>query len=254
MIPFGVVREVASRHKPPPIVELLTLVEQHRLVIVRGLAPMGNEAFLTYCRSASSDGSDPCLHWEFGPIMELRPTPNAANYLFTREPVPFHWDGAFHKVPSVLVFNCIVPPPHAAGGETLFCDTTRVLATASHNEREQWRRLRLTYTTAKLAHYGGNVTVDLVARHPRTREATLRFAEPVATANNPVSVAAIGLPEAEAAAVLTKLAHRVYESDVCYVHDWQQGDLVFADNHALIHGRRPFTSDSDRHIRRIQLL
>src|ERR1051325_162615 len=86
------------------------------------------------------------------------------------------------------------PPPGASGGETLFCDTLRLLARATPAERELWRRMAITYTTEKIVHYGGTFTSPLITRHPDTGEEVLRFAEPVEDLN-PVRLKIEGIPE-----------------------------------------------------------
>jgi len=37
-------------------------------------------------------------------------------------------------------------------------------------------------------------------------------------------------------------------------HHWRTGDIVIADNHALLHGRRAFKQDAKRHLRRVNIL
>lgn len=230
---------------------LLDLARQHKVVLLRGFAPLGRDAFLAWCRALSERG---LLEWSFGPVMEMREDPRAENYLFSREAVPYHWDGAFHRVPSFLVFSCVAAPVENGGGQTLFCDTTKIWDAATDEEKLLLSSVTLTYETRKLAHYGGSVTGSLVRRHPRTGAHLLRFAEPVETKLNPVSMKAEGLPEPKLSQLLEDLRRRLYSPEFCLEHQWQEGDLLIADNHALVHGRRAFAKDCPRHLRRIQLL
>ena len=94
----------------------------------------------------------------------------------------------------------------------------------------------------------------MVRRHPETGETVLRFAEPVATALNPVSMTISGIPEDSHADFLTTMHRRIHDLSACYRHEWKAGDVLIADNHALIHGRRAFEAGSPRHLRRIQLI
>ena len=241
----------------PPLSALLAIARREKLVRVRGLAAMGREAFFAFGCSADARGEAALLQWDFGPIMELAVDPAAKNYLFSREPVPYHWDGAFHRVPSWLVFACQDgggTDESAEGGETTFCDTESVLARATAAERAQWRRVGLTYTTAKLAHYGGSFRTPLVTKHPTRRTETLRFAEPVTTALNPVTLAVDGVEPEAADALIADVTRRTYEPGHSLALGWQTGDIVIADNHALIHGRRPLTTASQRRILRLQVL
>ncbi len=223
-----------------------SLLGRGGLVLRRRFPTRTRGAFLDYCRSFGRE----LLEWDFGPVMEMKEDPAAENYLFSREAVPFHWDGAFHRVPSYLVFYCVAAPGPGAGGETLFCDTRRVWADACDQDKAAWSKVELTYETRRLAHYGGRITGPLVRTHPGTGETVLRFAEPVETALNPVSLRVSGADEG----FLDRMRGLVYSPEYCVRHVWEPGDLVIADNHALIHGRAAFRKDAPRHLRRIQLL
>jgi alpha-ketoglutarate-dependent taurine dioxygenase len=249
--PFGVVltgggASLASLE--PTQLDRLALDE--KLIVLRGFAPVERDDFLAYCRSFPGRS---LLEWDFGPVMEMHERPDAKNYLFSREAVPFHWDGAFHKVPTFLMFYCVEAPLPGAGGETLFCDTERIFAGAPAAEKEELARIALTYETKKLAHYGGKITNPLLQQHPATGRPILRFAEPVETQLNPVTLAIDGLPAAEHASFLARMKERIYSPLHCYQHTWQNGDILMADN-TLIHGRRAFELDCPRHLRRIQLV
>lgn len=251
--PFGLairaLRPRAVASLAPVLLE--ELAQREKLVVLRGFEPIGRDDFLAYCRSFPGRS---LLEWDFGPVMEMHERPDAKNYLFSREAVPFHWDGAFHQVPSYLMFCCVEAPLEGAGGETLFCDTRRVYVEAAPEERARMDRVQLTFETAKLAHYGGKITGPLVQTHPVTGEPTLRFAEPVETALNPVTLAIDGIPESERETLLSHLTARVHAPENCYGHRWMPADILIADNHALIHGRRAFERDCPRHLRRIQVL
>lgn len=251
--PFGVVLQATAALPltavPPETLEELARTE--KIVVLRGFQPPERDAFLAYCRTIPGQG---LLEWDFGPVMEMREHPDAKNYLFSREAVPFHWDGAFHRVPSYLMFCCVEAPVEGAGGETLFCDTRKVFAEASTEDQDRMRRAQLTFETAKLSHYGGKITGDLVQKHPATGETILRFAEPVVTELNPVTLSIGGVAGDEQGPLLSWLTERVYAPENCYSHAWRSDDILVADNHTLIHGRRAFERDCPRHLRRIQVL
>ncbi len=227
------------------------IVKSEKLVLLRGFDELPREELLAFCTEYPGGG---LLHWESGPVMEMKESPDAKNYLFSNERVPFHWDGAFHKEPGYLVFNCIEAPPKGAGGETLFSDTETIWEKASPEERRLWSGIRLTYETGKLAHYGGKITVPMAQRHPRTRHPILRFAEEVTTELNPVSLSVDGIPDESKARFLSSMKEIIYSPEYCYRHQWTKGDLLIADNHALLHGRNAFVRDCARHLRRIQIL
>lgn len=252
--PFGAVlqmRRPGRGFDALPVAPLRALLQEHRLLVLRGLAPLPDRD--AFAAAAARFGE--LLAWNFGHVLDLVVQPDPKNYLFTREAVPYHWDGAFAAAtPALQVFRCLQAPPPGAGGETTFCDTVRLLATASAAERARWSRLVVTYRTDALAHYGGCVTRPLVDRHPLSGEPVLRFAEPVVTGLNPVTVEIDGLDGESQDAFLAGFVPRLYAPEVSTAQAWQAGDIVLADNHALIHGRRPFAADAPRHLQRIHVL
>ena len=62
------------------------------------------------------------------------------------------------------------------------------------------------------------------------------------------------MPQPRLSFLLEDLRRRLYAPEFHLEHQWQAGDLLLADNHALVHGRRAFAKDCPRHLRRIQLL
>ena len=73
---------------------------------------------------------DQILHWDFGPIMNMKFDPDAKNYLFSSQRVPLHWDGAFYKTPKKLLFYCT--ETSGSGGETFFVDDAYVNVEAAN--------------------------------------------------------------------------------------------------------------------------
>lgn len=223
-------------------------VAAHRVVVIRGLAAMTKPSLPLAARALG-----PLQPWAFGAVNELVPDDAAKNYLYTRRAVPLHWDGAFAgKIPRYLFFQCVAAGDPDAGGETVFVDTTRVWQRADTVTRDRWRALTFAYETDRVAHYGGRFTARVVAQHPHTHETTLRFAEPVDDLN-PVHVSAVGLSPLESAAQITALRAQLDDPAVTLCHAWNPGDVVIADNHALLHGRRAFSRSAPRHLRRVNV-
>ncbi|MND03513.1 Taurine catabolism dioxygenase TauD, TfdA family [compost metagenome] len=50
------------------------------------------------------------------------------------------------------------------------------------------------------------------------------------------------------------LRQQIYAADVFTAHTWHDGDFVFLDNHALLHGRNRFLVDTSRRIQRIHII
>jgi alpha-ketoglutarate-dependent taurine dioxygenase len=252
LLPFGLEIAAAAPGQALDAVSipsLQTWLGEHRLVVLRGQAAPSDEEMLAFCRRLG-----PILEWEFGAVNELQVRDEARNYLYTSREVPFHWDGAFAgKVPRYIFFHCRVAPPAGSGGETTFCDTVRLLQRISPEERRRWEAVRITYSTDKVVHYGGTFTSPMLAAHPVSGERVLRFAEPVEDLN-PVRLTIDGVPAEEQPVFLARMHELLNDPAVCCAHSWREGDVVLADNHALLHGRRAFTQSAARHLRRVNIL
>lgn len=249
--PFGLLLETTPGATAADLSReaLLALVRDHKLVLVRGLAPLEKEELL---HLAARDPARDLIHWSFGPVMEMKVDPAAENYLFSREEVPLHWDGAFHFEPRVLVFNCLEAPDKSGGGQTTFADTEALWNNASRALRAAWRKIELTYETEKKAHYGGRIRNPMVQHHPDKPVTVLRFAEPVKSELNPVLCEVEGL-EGEREAFLEEMRRLLHSEKYLFEHQWEKGDLLLADNFSLLHGRRAFSAESPRHLRRVQI-
>lgn len=249
--PFGVLVKACegtdAREVPPRLFE--ELVARRGVVVARGFARLEGAALPEFGRRFGE-----VLGWEFGEVNELRVQAGARNYLYTNHEVPFHWDGAFvGRIPRYIIFQCDSAPHVGAGGETLFCDTRRVLERAAPDVRESWGRIVITYSTEKVVHYGGSFNAPLLARHPFSGEPVLRYAEPVDDLN-PVRLEMEGVAAEARAPFLLDMRRRLNDPEVCYAHAWRDGDILIADNHALLHGRRAFAEAAPRHIRRVNVL
>jgi alpha-ketoglutarate-dependent taurine dioxygenase len=250
--PFGF--EVVATAPGDPLAglspgDLHAQAAEHRLLVLRGFAAPSDDEMMAFCGRLGT-----ILEWEFGSVNELQARPDAKNYLYTNREVPFHWDGAFAgKVPHYIFFHCRVAPPPDSGGETTFTDTPRLLQRISAAERQCWEQVLITYSTDKVVHYGGSFTAALLSRHPISGETVLRFAEPVDDLN-PVRLAIEGIPRAEQPALLHRMHELLNDPALCHVHSWRTGDVVLADNHALLHGRRAFSQPAARHLRRVNIL
>lgn len=196
--------------------------------------------------------SEKILHWDFGPIMNMKMDINAKNYLFSSESVPFHWDGAFHVTPKKLLFYC--ENSQGLGGETLFANTEKIWRDLNESEREICKKITLTYETKKLAHYGGSFSTSLVLFHPDSHHPILRIAERVKSELNPVDLKITGVSEKEGAEFYEFLVSKLYDSKYVYEHRWEKGDLVLCDNYTYLHGRKSIGKNIQRSFKRIQIL
>ncbi len=236
------------------VAEIRRLAWEYRLIVLRGFQKLDRQNLTEYCTSWGD-----LLHWNFGVIFDLVVHENATNYLLTNGRVPFHWDGAFiETVPSFEIFQCLKAPVAGTGGETLFCDTIRVWENATPKQQEVWRKIEITYITeSNSAHYGGKITVPLVSQHPKTGVTRLRFGEPLDLEYNHLtrlSMEIKGIPALEHEAFLKEMQRLIYSPQNCIVHQWQDGDLVIGDNHALLHARNKFLATTPRHLQRVHIL
>ncbi|MGH3762632.1 TauD/TfdA dioxygenase family protein [Actinophytocola sp.] len=251
--PFGLAVELTeeTRLTDLPPTTLARWTEEARVLVLRGAPPVATDDLVAYCERWGE-----LLRWDFGAVLDLRLHDEPKNYLFTANDVPFHWDGAFTpETPGYFLFQCLEAAPHA-GGETVFSDTTKVYRDAPPDLRSEWAGTTVTYATEKVAHYGGKVTEPLVAVHPRSGTPTIRFAEPLPPEQylNPLGVHVEGVSADRGKALLEDLSERLHRPEYCYAHDWRAGDIVVADNHALVHGRNRFTGPATRHLQRIQVI
>lgn len=250
--PFGVV--VHSDHPGQNLSAITTSylkdqIENQRVAILRGFAPLTGDAFPEFCKEFGS-----IQEWDFGAVNDLRVKADTRNYLYTNHDVPFHWDGAFvSRAPHYIIFHCDLAPTAGSGGETLFCDTTRLLANVSAEVREIWERIVITYTTEKIVHYGGTFTSPMVAQHPLNGRPVVRYAEPVVDLN-PVELVIQDLSGRDQHEFIEDMRQRLNDPRCCYSHSWVSGDTLIADNYTLLHGRRAFASGVARHIRRVNVL
>jgi len=250
--PFGIVVRSLSHDTTPTVVPtslLKELIDEHRFLVLKGFAPLNGPALPNFCQTLGE-----LLEWEFGAVNNLQVDPQAKNYLYTNREVPFHWDGAFlHRAPHYIFFHCDVAPKATSGGETLFCDTIRLLDQAPLELQKLWDQIVITYTTEKVVHYGGTFSSPLICSHPVTGSRVLRYAEPVEDLN-PVQLSIAGISKEEQPAFIDDMHLRLNDESCCYSYQWESGDMLIADNHALLHGRRAFAEQAERHIRRVNIL
>lgn len=253
LTPFGLLVEANDGMTLPdlPPAVLARWTEQARVLVLRGFPLLDKEDFVAYCHRWGE-----LIKWDFGEVLDLLVHEKPQNYLFTRGDVPFHWDGVFAEhTPSYFLFQCLDASP-GGGGETVFSDTTLAYRDAPPELRARWAGTSITYATDKLAHYGGQVTEPLVSVHPRSGMPTVRYAEPLDPESflNPLFLQVNGIERNEVPAFLADLAERLHRPECCYAHAWLPGDIVIADNHALVHGRNAFVGEATRHLQRVQVI
>lgn len=212
-----------------------------------------DEDLIEYAASISQQAGElknKLLHWDFGPLMNMSYQTEAQNYLFSSEKVPFHWDGAFYREPRKLLFLCT--ESEGVGGETLFTNTEKIWESLSFEDQEKAKKVTMIYRTEKKAHYGGEIRVPLVQKHPVSGKNILRLAERVETKLNPVELQVTGIDDGED--FYQFLRQKLYSPDYMLAHQWERGDLLICDNFTYLHGRNPLNKNLKRSFKRIQIL
>ncbi len=260
--PFGVV--VQHRSEPDdarqpslssiPTEQIFALVREHKVVVFRGFCTLPKQELALFAQTLGKP-----LQWPFGAINELIVKPDTENYLFTSHEVPFHWDGAFvGQIPHIILFQCLIAPEKTDFGGTTFADTNKILTSLPSEKLEAWKQISVRYETARVVHYGGNITQRLVLEHETEQREhdpsprmVMRYAEPVEDLN-PVTLQVSGVSSQRD--FIAEMKELLYSPEFLLTHRWEDGDIVLADNHVLLHGRESFTNPNQRHIQRINIL
>lgn len=257
--PFGV--ELIA-HRTSNIIDfdvewLYALLLRHKVVTLRGFEPLDRSHFVTAARRFGD-----LLEWDFGYVLELDAHGDTGDQECCEWAAPLHWDRAFARpVPGVVFFQCVEAPEPGCGGETLFCDTTRVFSELNSAELAAWCAAEITSRCETRTLRGGEKRRPLVDQHPVTGEQVLRFDEPLEPGmlgDDEMSMRIYqdrqALSAAEASRLLEGIIPRLYDDHVCYMHKWRDGDFILADNHALLHGRRALQGGGRRKLQRVHII
>lgn len=248
MGPFGVLVEATHPGhdlRELPVPALRDVVRERRLLVLRGFAPLESaDEMATWCARWGE-----LMRWPSGAALDGVVLDGAESS--HRGAVPLHWDGLYQShIPEFQVFACI--DAAETGGNTVFTDTAAVIADAEPEQVEQWAAVTVTYRVRG----SGRARVPVVALHPVHGEPTIRFHEPARDGGVPDyrpehefdGVAPDDVPD-----FLERLRLALHDRKHHYRHTWQEGDVVVADNHALLHGRED-GEPGERQLRRVYVL
>jgi len=224
-------------------------INKYKLVVFKGYKTLPKQDLALFAQRLGKP-----LQWVFGAINDLKVKPQTENYIFTDHEVPLHWDGAFvGKIPYIILFQCITAPRPEDMGGTTFSHTHKIVEDSTDEELKEWNKISINYTTKKIVHYGGKIKQKLTQKHEVEDLQVLRYAEPVDDLN-PVSLEISGLENKTPHDFIMQMRDKLYHPDYLYTHRWENGDIVLADNHTLIHGREAFKKPNERYIQRINIL
>lgn len=143
------------------------------------------------------------------------------------------------------------------GGRTTFSNTILALQFASSEIKELWNKVSGTYQR-KMEFYNSKTVSPIITKHPQKDFSVIRYNEPPSADKghfvNPPDIEFTGIDQEELDFFHRSLNKALYSADNFYAHEWQNGDIVIADNFSLLHGREGFVSRSPRHIQRVHVL
>ncbi|MFL5812964.1 MAG: TauD/TfdA dioxygenase family protein [Bdellovibrionia bacterium] len=233
---------------------LRELVWRERLIILRGFRNFsGADDFAQYCERWGEISV-----WPFGKVLELVERNNPEDHIFDNNYVPLHWDGMYRpQVPEFQLFHCVRAPRTGQGGRTTFSNTVLALENASTQLRELWQRVTGHYER-RMEFYDSKTVSPIVDAHPLRNFPVIRYNEPPSEGFshfvNPPTLEFTGVSGDELLEFHRSLRQALYSPSCFYAHEWQEGDLVVADNFSLLHGREAFETKAPRHLRRVHVL
>jgi L-tyrosine isonitrile desaturase/decarboxylase len=161
------------------------------------------------------------------------------------------------QVPEYQIFHCVRAQLSGQGGGTTFSNTKLVLEQAPSHRKSLWQKAQGVYQR-NMAFYDSKTRSPLVTKHPYRDFPVIRYNEPPEPSDphfiNPSEICFSGIPTADLAHFHIDLKQALYDPRYYYVHRWQTGDIVIADNFTLLHGREAFITQSPRHIQRVHVL
>jgi alpha-ketoglutarate-dependent taurine dioxygenase len=253
--PFGIIVEGKGINiHEVDVTWLRELVWNERLIVLRGFRTFtGAEDFANYCEKWGEVSV-----WPFGKVLELVERNSPEDHIFDNNYVPLHWDGMYRQqVPEFQLFHCVRAPKSGQGGRTTFSNTVNALENADSNTRQLWEKVTGHYQR-KMEFYDSKTVSPIVDTHPLRGHSVIRYNEPPAKGFgdfiNPPTLDFTGVSSDEAAEFHQTLRDALYAPENYYAHEWQEGDIVVADNFSLLHGREEFETKAPRHLRRVHVL
>ena len=193
--------------------------------------------------------AEPCNH---------RPPPKAVGRedgsLPTRFPDQRNWhtDQSYRRPPPDITLLLAVELPPRQQGQTLFADCTAALESLETELQQRLRALQGIHAPGWVGRSRAAVErgekprqllphqlpqrQPLVRKHPVTGAHSLYLCEEkqMDFIDGPIAGLAPG-PDGEGAALLRALLAQATRDEFVYVHEWEPGDLVIADNRNLLH-------------------
>jgi taurine dioxygenase len=203
--------------------------------------------------------AEPCNHLPPPkPVDTNAPDRNAPNTnekgLATRFPdqVNWHTDQSYRRPPPDITLLLAIEIPPRDQGQTLFADCTAAFAALDPAQQKMLEGLQGLHAPSwigrsRAAVERGEKPLDLlphqlpqrqplVRRHPLSGEKSLYICEEkqMDFVDGPIVGLETG-PDGEGARLLRDLLRHATRDEFVYVHEWEVGDLLIADNRNLLH-------------------
>jgi len=255
--PFGLILKPRRKNTNVKDLDLRILRQlffQQQLVVLRGFESFRNsEEFSSFCEMWGEISV-----WPFGKVLELIEQENPKDHIFDHSYVPLYWDGMYRpQVPEYQIFHCVKAPLSNQGGRKTFSNTILALKNARPELKKLWSKVTGIYKR-KMEFYNSKTVSPIITRHPQRDFSVIRYNEPPVLDKghfvNPPELEFAGLHKEAIDVFHRDLQEALYCPNNFYAHEWQDGDVVIADNFSLLHGREEFVSRSPRHLRRVQVL
>lgn len=235
------------------------LVRAFGFVGLRDFPFPDKDAFVRYCARYGT-----IYHWPFGPVHVVKPADEPEGIVHSLEKAPLHWDLGLHPLSDENVqknpwfcadkfmLHCKTPPARGEG-QTTVVSGRQVLRLAGESRVEEWKRIRVTYDTARTYFGGDPRTYPLVHTHPVTGELILRYQEGSSSKLQSLTRRSDDLPPERFEALLAEIDELAYDPRCMVAHEWRANDLLIIDNYVTLHGRLPMTEASrSRELWRVQ--
>ena len=228
--PFGVVVTAPSPDADLRKVSglfLRRLLDHSPFVLIRGFHPLEQAEMERYWRQ---------LGTIFSPPREFVAHDRPSSHLFSPERVPLHCEEILTgRSPGYSVLQCYGAQDPGTGGETILCDSARVLSRVSARRRRRWSGITLDYRVPGCA---GLISQPLMTLHPDGRSSGLRYAEPFDRGElGSLACFGVGISESAASDLVSELEAELYDAEVTFSHSWQLYDILIIDDRRVLHGR-----------------
>lgn len=256
LIPFGVLVKPKNQDFKVGDLDigfLKNLFREEQLVLLRGFKTFKNsQSFSDYCESWGEVSV-----WPFGKVLELIQQEEPKDHIFDHSYVPLHWDGMYRtQVPEYQIFHCVKAPLQGQGGRTTFSNTIKLLSHLTEDKKVKWKNTIGVYRR-EMEFYNSKVVSPIITKHPYRGYDVIRYNESHSSKKgkliNIPNISFKGIEYGQLNNFYNELDKALYNKENFYAHEWQDRDIVIADNFSLLHGREEFQSNAPRHIQRVQV-